>query len=85
MCQSNVITTDDLPPALRSAADDGWIRIRLGASMPECEKIIIRETLSHVGGNKSKAAETLDIGRKTLLRKLAEYEIGDAEDEADKE
>jgi len=81
MCQSNVITTDDLPPALRSAADDGWIRIRLGASMAECEKAIIRDTLSHVGGNKSKAAETLDIGRKTLLRKLAEYEIGDVEGE----
>ena len=84
MCQSNVITTDDLPPALRSAADDGWIRIRLGASMAECEKAIIQDTLSHVGGNKSKAAETLNIGRKTLLRKLAEYEIGDIEDEEEK-
>jgi DNA-binding NtrC family response regulator len=84
MCQSSVITTDDLPPALRSAADDGWIRIRLGASMAECEKAIIQETLSHAGGNKSKAAETLNIGRKTLLRKLAEYEIGDIEDEEEK-
>jgi len=85
MCQSSVITTDDLPPALRSAADDGWIRIRLGASMAECEKAIIQDTLSHVGGNKSKAAETLGIGRKTLLRKLADYEIGDIEEEKEKE
>jgi DNA-binding NtrC family response regulator len=84
MCQSNVITTDDLPPALRSAADDGWIRIRLGANMAECEKAIIQETLSHVGGNKSKAAETLNIGRKTLLRKLAEYEIVDEDEEEKK-
>jgi len=81
MCQSNVITTDDLPPALRSAADDGWIRIRQGASMAECEKAIIQDTLSHVGGNKSKAAETLGIGRKTLLRKLADYEIVDVDEE----
>jgi len=80
MCQSNVITVDDLPPAFRNAADDGWISIRLGANMAECEKIIIRDTLSYCNGNKSKASETLDIGRKTLLRKLAEYELDSSED-----
>jgi len=80
MCQSNNITVDDLPPALRGAADDGWIHIRLGANMEECEKIIIHETITHCGGNKSKAAETLEIGRKTLLRKLAEYESGGSEE-----
>ena len=81
MCQSNIITVDDLPPALRGASDDGWIRIRLGANMKECEKIIIRETITHCDGNKSKAAETLDIGRKTLLRKLEDYGLGDVEEE----
>ncbi|MCL2801575.1 MAG: sigma-54 dependent transcriptional regulator [Treponema sp.] len=81
MCQSNVITKDDLPPVLRDADDDGWINIRLGSNMAECEKIIIRETLSHCRGNKSKAAETLEIGRKTLLRKLADYELGSNENE----
>jgi len=80
MCQSNVITVDDLPPVFRNAEDDGWINIRLGANMAECEKIIIRDTLSHCKGNKSKAAETLEIGRKTLLRKLAEYELNTQED-----
>ncbi|MCL2441376.1 MAG: sigma-54 dependent transcriptional regulator [Treponema sp.] len=75
MCQSSVITVDDLPPALRDACDDGWINIRLGVNMAECEKIIIRDTLSFCRGNKSKAADTLDIGRKTLLRKLDEYEL----------
>jgi len=72
MCQSNVITVDDLPPVLRNTPDEGWIRIRHGASMEECEKIIIQETLSHCNGNKSKAADILGIGRKTLLRKLEE-------------
>lgn len=76
MCQSNVITVDDLPPAFRNVSDDGWINIRLGANMAECEKIIIQETLSHCQGNKSKTADMLDIGRKTLLRKLAEYNPG---------
>ena len=74
MCQSNIITAGDLPPAFRSNDDDeGWINIRMGANMSECEKIIIRDTLSYCKGNKSKTAETLEIGRKTLLRKLADY------------
>jgi DNA-binding NtrC family response regulator len=85
MCQSNVVTIDDLPPALRSAADEGWIRIRLGANMAECEKAIIRDTLSYLDGNKTKAAETLDIGRKTLIRKIAEYGLSKTEDEDEEE
>ncbi|MCL2804720.1 MAG: sigma-54 dependent transcriptional regulator [Treponema sp.] len=75
MCQSNIITVDDLPPAFRSVSEDGWINIKLGSNMADCEKSIIRETLSHCQGNKSKAADVLEIGRKTLLRKLAEYDL----------
>jgi len=81
MCQSNVITVDDLSPVFRNAEDDGWINIRLGSNMAECEKVIIRDTLSHCKNNKSKTAEMLEIGRKTLLRKLADYNLGSAEDE----
>jgi DNA-binding NtrC family response regulator len=79
MCQSKIITVDDLPPVLRDADDDGRIYIRLGSNMTECEKIIIKDTLSHCKGNKSKAAEMLEIGRKTLLRKLADYELDEQE------
>ncbi|MCL2810066.1 MAG: sigma-54 dependent transcriptional regulator [Treponema sp.] len=75
MCQSSMITVDDLPPAFRSVNDESWINIKLGSNMEECEKIIIHETLSHCKGNKSKAADMLGIGRKTLLRKLAEYNL----------
>jgi len=77
MCQTNIITVDDLPPAFRIAEDDGWINIRLGVNMAECEKIVIRDTLSFCKGNKSKTAETLEIGRKTLIRKLTEYGLVD--------
>jgi len=79
MCQSNIITAGDLPPVFRSAEDDGWINIKLGTSMAECEKIIIHDTLSHCKGNKSKTAETLEIGRKTLIRKLADYNLDSAD------
>ena len=75
MCRENTVMADDLPPALRRDHDEGWIRIALGSNMAECEKTIIRNTLSFCKGNRSKTAQILDIGRKTLLRKLAEYEL----------
>lgn len=84
MCQSNIITVDDLPPALRTNTNDEVssednIHIQLGTNMEECEKIIIRNTLSFCKGNKTKTAEVLSIGRKTLLRKLADYKMEEAE------
>ncbi|MFP3089231.1 sigma-54 dependent transcriptional regulator [Treponema sp. TIM-1] len=73
MTKGPIITEDDLPPTLRVKNDDGWIRIPLGTTLEESEKIIIRDTLTAQKGNKSKAAEVLAIGRKTLHRKLAEW------------
>ena len=75
MCQSNSISVDDLPPAFRSTSEEGFINLVLGARMEDYEKTIIQETLSYCKGNKSKAADMLGIGRKTLLRKLAEYGV----------
>ncbi|MDR0644886.1 MAG: sigma-54 dependent transcriptional regulator [Treponema sp.] len=72
MARSKIITVDDLPPALQNKTDAGFIRIPLGATMEEAEKIIIRDTLSANHGNRSKTAEALAIGRKTLHRKLNE-------------
>ena len=42
-------------------------------SLADAEKELIRSTLAQEGGNKSRAAEVLGIGRKTLHRKLQEY------------
>ncbi|MDR2633570.1 MAG: sigma-54 dependent transcriptional regulator [Treponema sp.] len=72
MAKGQVITVDDLPPTLRRKSEEGWIRIPLGTSLEDAEKIIIRDTLTFLRGNKSKTAEVLAIGRKTLHRKLAE-------------
>ena len=74
MCQGKLIAVEDLPPGLRKISDEGWIRIPLGTSMEEAEKIIIRETVSAQGGNKTKAADILGIGRKTLHRKYPGWE-----------
>jgi DNA-binding NtrC family response regulator len=67
-----VIRVEDLPPTVRAQNDSSWIRIPLGSTLEEAERIVIRDTLSAHKGNKSKAAEVLAVGRKTLHRKLAE-------------
>ena len=73
MCQGNVITVDDLPPGIVSTNENESIKIPLGIPMEEAEKIIITENLAYFKGNKSKTADVLQIGRKTLHRKLEEF------------
>ena len=74
MSRGSLITEEDLPPGIKTAKDEGWIRIPMGTSMEEAEKIIVRETVSAQKGNQSKAADILEIGRKTLHRKLTGQE-----------
>ena len=75
LCKGNIITFDDLPPAVRTADDGQYIRLEVGVSMDQAEKEIIRQTLIHLRGNKSRTAEVLGIGRKTLHRKLHDYNL----------
>ncbi len=51
------------------------IEFRPGMTMSELEREAIVATLREVGGNRRKAAEKLQIGERTLYRKLKEYEI----------
>jgi DNA-binding NtrC family response regulator len=74
MCKGHFITEEDLPPTIRSAIENDWIRIPSGSTMEKAEEIIIRETLAAQKGNKSIAAKILNIGRKTIHRKLSYYE-----------
>lgn len=50
------------------------IDIELPASMEEIEKQVIEATLDYADGDKSRASRLLNIGRKTLYRKLEQYE-----------
>ncbi|MGH9820771.1 MAG: sigma-54 interaction domain-containing protein, partial [Pyrinomonadaceae bacterium] len=54
------------------------IEIELPAAMEEIEKRVIEATLDYADGDKSRASRLLNIGRKTLYRKLEQYENGDA-------
>ena len=72
MANSNEITVKDLPPAVSKATGESTISIPVGITLDEAEKIIIRQNLASNKGNKSKTADILGIGRKTLHRKLCE-------------
>jgi transcriptional regulator with PAS, ATPase and Fis domain len=76
MCSGSVITADDLPPGIAGNGKDETIAIPAGLPMNEAEKILIMQNLAINKGNKSKTADVLGIGRKTLHRKLDEYEEG---------
>jgi len=49
------------------------MKIPVGTSLAEIERIAIEETLSATGGDKAETARTLRIGLRTLYRKLKEY------------
>ncbi|NNM67984.1 MAG: sigma-54-dependent Fis family transcriptional regulator [Spirochaetales bacterium] len=75
LCKGNIITLDDLPPVVRTADDGQYIKLDIGVTMEQAEREIIRQTLIHLRGNKSRTAEVLGIGRKTLHRKLHDYNL----------
>ena len=77
MARGRAIELRDLPPAVRSAEDAPAIWLPLGSTLDQGERAIIRATLSHKQGNKSRTAEVLGISRKTLHRKMREYELDD--------
>jgi DNA-binding NtrC family response regulator len=92
------IEVADLPPDVRAGHEDDAPRpegqapmshaaILVGKTMAEIEKEAILTALQASGGNRRKAAERLDIGLRTLQRKLKEYrgEPAGDEDEADDE
>ncbi len=76
------ITVDDLPGELRlaaaqSASADGRIQSLEGEvkTMAEIERIAILETLERADGKRAEAAKMLEIGLRTLQRKLKEYRL----------
>jgi DNA-binding NtrC family response regulator len=79
MASGPLVVLDDLPPNVRSSGEERDVRVPIGSSLEEAEKILIRETLAAQGGNKSKTAEILGIGRKTLYQKIEEYRIEGAQ------
>ena len=60
---------------VRSLAHTPQIVLRVGITMDEAEKEIIKKTLEFTQDNKTKTAKILDISLKTLHNKLNEYRL----------
>ena len=73
--ENRQIEGDDLPERIRGsheivpAAASGMV----GLTMAQVERMIIERTLQATGGNREQAAKILDIGTRTLYRKIKEY------------
>ena len=70
MCTGDEIKIDDLPASVREKGEEKIINIPVGMKLDDAELLIIQENLAFCNGNKTKCAELLGIGRKTLHRKL---------------
>ncbi|HET7872883.1 MAG TPA: sigma-54 dependent transcriptional regulator [Terriglobales bacterium] len=88
VCDGGVVELRHLPPNFGSAglkvasAEGGGIRLDVGTTVEEAEKMLILKTLAATNNNKTRAAEILGISLKTLHNKLKEYGSGSAAGEA---
>ncbi len=71
-----LLRSHDLPSVLRAGrGPQPRLRVRAGASLRTMERALIRRTLVHLSGNRTQAARTLEIGVRTLQRKMRAYKI----------
>jgi DNA-binding NtrC family response regulator len=87
-CDTKVVEPCHLSPAFGSGAthvtpsDANSVRVGVGTTVGEAERLLILKTLESTNNNKTRAAEILGISLKTLHNKLKEYgaSIGAAAD-----
>lgn len=63
----------EAPLPLPEAEESESVRVPLGATVDEAERLLIVKTLARENNNKTRAAERLGISLKTLQNKLKEY------------
>ena len=73
MSSGPIIKLEDLPPSIAGSSQTDIIEVPAGIPIAEAEKMLILQNLAINKGNKTKTADILGIGRKTLHRKLDEY------------
>lgn len=85
-CKNATIEVGDLPDFLRVHGQHATtFTIRPGMSLAEVEKLLIRQTLTHVTANREEAAKRLGISRRSLQYKLKQYGLLDEGEAAEGE
>jgi len=87
LSEEDILTVDYLPPEmLRYTGRPGDEFFSEGLSIKKNAKVLERQlierALEQTGGNKTKAAEVLEISLPALLYKIKEYRVGATEEEA---
>ena len=73
MTTGKKILPEHLPSEITEHSKENVIKIKAGTPLKEAERELIRATLINAKGNRTKAANMLGLGRKTLYRKIEEY------------
>jgi transcriptional regulator with PAS, ATPase and Fis domain len=73
-CREAVVDVAHLPDFLRDSDRNATtFTVRPGTPLAEVERMLIRQTLTHVTSNREEAARALGISRRALQYKLKEY------------
>ena len=74
LSRTSKITMEHIPSEIiHSKKQLDFIEIPYGTSLKEAEKTIILAHLDYCNGNKTQLAKVLEVGRRTIQRKLSEY------------
>ena len=78
-----MVEAGQLPDFLREYDQNSTtFTVRPGMPLAEVEKLLIRQTLTHVTSNRAGAAKALGISRRALQYKLKHYGLLDESDES---
>lgn len=70
------VTAEDLPEEIRAEGQNvNEVTISAESSLRDAERQLIQAALIHYGGNRAQTARSLGLGRKTLYRKMEEFEL----------
>ena len=82
LCDTDVVQSSDLPDRIRDAMDPVQVHLASGElsikkTSAAIEQILIRRALIKTKGNRTRAAELLELSHRALLYKLKDYKIDD--------
>jgi two-component system response regulator AtoC len=82
LAETNQIIASDLPERIRESQDPVQVQLASGElsikkTTRVIEEILIRRALQKTKGNRTRAAELLEISHRALLYKIKDYKITD--------